>query len=204
MHYFPPLERLALNRGWRLVVLTRASCTAASVAYDARCDRWREQALRRIETRERPPMVLVGTSTTSPTGVLDDGRRLDREESELQFEDGYRRTLERLRAAGSRVIVLADTPRADKDVAECVSERPRELDGCVFADTRRVDGQFDVRAARGMDGVAVVDAAELICPDRRCAPVIGNALVLRDSNHLTATFAATLHDWLAERVPDVG
>jgi peptidoglycan/LPS O-acetylase OafA/YrhL len=204
MHYFPALERVALNRGWRLVVLTRASCTAASVAYDARCDRWRERALQRIEVDERPRMVMVGTSTTSPTGVLDGDRRLDREESEPDLEAGYRKTLERLRETGARVVVLGDTPRADKDVADCVSSRPRRLEECVFDDTRRLDGQFDVRAARDVPGVTIVDTAELICPDRRCAPVIGNALVLRDSNHMTATFAATLHDWLAQRLPEFG
>jgi hypothetical protein len=39
---------------------------------------------------------------------------------------------------------------------------------------------------------------------RLCAPVIGNVLVYRDTYHMSATFAATLADWLERRLPRVG
>jgi peptidoglycan/LPS O-acetylase OafA/YrhL len=203
MHYFPGLERVAIRRGWRLVGLTRAACTAAEIGYEARCDAWREKTLERIEQDERPDLVLVSTSTTSPRGKERNGQRRDQEESEPLFEAAFRRTLERLRATGARVVVIADTPRSPQDVAECVSEHPDELRDCAFRDDRRPEGQFDVRAARQVEGVRVIEPARLICPKRICAPVIGRALVFRDTNHLTASFSVTLRGWLDEQLPAV-
>ena len=203
MHYFRALERVATRRGWRLVALTRAACTAADVAYEPRCDEWRAAALRRIERVERPDLVLVGTSTTSPRGVSVEGERLDRERSEAVLEEGYRRTLARVRGSGARVLVLADTPRSPRDVAECVAEHPDRLHECAFPDNRRPEGQFDVRAARA-EGVRTVEAARLLCPDGLCRAVIGNALVFRDTNHLSASFVATMDAWFERHLPDLG
>jgi hypothetical protein len=49
----------------------------------------------------------------------------------------------------------------------------------------------------------VIEPAQIICPKRVCAPVIGRALVFRDTNHLTASFAVTLHGWLENQLPAV-
>jgi hypothetical protein len=47
------------------------------------------------------------------------------------------------------------------------------------------------QAAAGRDHVALIDLNDAICPDPWAA-AIGDALVYRDSGHLTATYAATL------------
>jgi hypothetical protein len=58
--------------------------------------------------------------------------------------------------------------------------------------------------------VTIIDPIDVLCPRphgggrRLCAPVIGNVLVYRDTYHMSATFAATLADWLEGRLPRVG
>ena len=67
--WFPALERLATDRGWRLVSMTKSGCTTADLnvwngivkrTYDE-CNRWREAALGRIAA-ERPELVVVSDS----------------------------------------------------------------------------------------------------------------------------------------------
>ena len=55
MQFFPAVERIAIQRGWRLVVLTKSACPSADVSsyrghgrpYHA-CDSWRRATLRRM------------------------------------------------------------------------------------------------------------------------------------------------------------
>ena len=55
--------------------------------------------------------------------------------------------------------------------------------------------------------VKVIDPMDILCPKtergRRCPAVVGNALVYRDTYHVSATYARTLVDWLAPRLPGV-
>jgi hypothetical protein len=54
-----------------------------------------------------------------------------------------------------------------------------------------------------------IDLTGYLCDAERCPPVIGNVMVYRGSNHLSASYAKTLgpalepfiHDWLATRAP---
>lgn len=47
----------------------------------------------------------------------------------------------------------------------------------------------------------MIDLTHLICPgEGECAPVVGEAVVFFDSNHLTATFARTLAPQLGEEI----
>ncbi|HEU0025088.1 MAG TPA: acyltransferase family protein [Thermoleophilaceae bacterium] len=201
MHWFPAVERVAKRRDWRLVALTRAGCAIADVRFAARCDAWREEALRRMEERERPRMVIVATSRSMSLGVVADGRRLSREESVAHLRRGLARTLRRLRAMGARVILIKDLPRSPHDVPDCVSRQPERLERCAFRREPRDDPAFDEQSTAAVDGAEAVDPAPVVCPGDLCPAVMGNALVYRDDNHFTATFAATLAPWLDGQLP---
>jgi hypothetical protein len=136
-------------------------------------------------------------------GVVDDGERLALEESFPLLEEGLVRTLERLRGSGAPVVLLKDLPRSPVDVPDCVSRNPGDLERCAFRDEREDGHSYDARAAAKVDGVRSIDPAPLLCPRRLCPAVIGNALVYRDDNHFTATFARTLAPWLGRRLPEV-
>jgi peptidoglycan/LPS O-acetylase OafA/YrhL len=203
MHYFPALERIAKRRGWRLVGLTRAGCRIADVRFASRCDIWRERTLRRIEEVERPDLIVTATTTGGTYGVVKDDKRLDPEESHGPLEEGLVRTFDRLSSTGARVAVIKDLPRSRGDVPECVSEALDRLEQCAFWDERGRTRHFDARAAERVDGAEVIDPAPLVCPKRLCPAVMGNALVYRDDNHFTATFAGTLAPWIERQLENV-
>ena len=197
MHWFPALERLAERRNWRLVALTRAGCAIADVHFAARCDLWRRHTLSRIERRERPKLVVAATSISMSMGVVVDGERLTRAASGPYLRlAGFERTLRRLRATGARVVVMKDLPRSPDDIPDCVSRHPRHLDRCAFQVDGRSEREFDDQGARRAGGVDVIDARPVVCPGGLCRAVMGDALVFRDDNHFTATYARTLSGWL--------
>lgn len=134
MQYFPPLERVANDRGWRLVNLIRVNCFPASVkSTDRYCDTWRSKTLRRIEKREKPDLVIVGSATKRSYTVKVGGEVLNRARSQPHLVDGMKKTIKRLRNAGARVIVLRDQSMAPFRPSECVAENSDRLALCAFA-----------------------------------------------------------------------
>jgi peptidoglycan/LPS O-acetylase OafA/YrhL len=206
--YFPALEPIARERGWRLLALVKLGCTPAEAhvrnpnlgrGYDE-CDEWREDALRRIE-KEKPDMVVVTGGVLF--NVVEDGEKRDGEASGPILEAGYAKTLRRLRGTRAKVAAIQDIPHAPHDVSDCVSESLDDLERCAFERGEAKDHyQFDVPAAREVEGVELVDMTPAICPDDLCRAVIGNAITYRGTNHLTATFARTLAPRLEVKLPD--
>jgi hypothetical protein len=116
------------------------------------------------------------------------------------LEAGYTETLERLRRTRARVAVIGELPRPPDDLAGCVASSLKALDTCAFE--RPDDAEaFARRAAAKVKGVELLDPAPLICPEEHCRAVIGDALVYRDRDHLTGTFARTLAPWMERQLP---
>lgn len=115
------------------------------------------------------------------------------------FEAGLERLVARLRAAGSRVVVINVIPKPDAwDIRECSNL-------AVLVDVRRclpppftMSDQVD-RAANAIEGRAArLGGAEVwnfnteICPADRCTPVRNNALVWRDPDHISLPMSRAL------------
>ncbi len=211
MQYFPPLERLAEKFHWRLVALTKAECTPAEVEIRSmvadreysQCDVWRQGALKRIETGDKNTTVVL-SSDTAYTAYGKNGEQLSGKENADALEAGYRKTLDRINAAGPQTVVIRDTPASSQDVPSCVSEDLTDLENCAFPEPREWTRDFDERAAKATPGTHLIDLTAEICPSRLCRAVIGNALVYRDKSHLTATFARTLSPWIETGLREAG
>ncbi|MFC4105279.1 acyltransferase family protein [Micromonospora zhanjiangensis] len=201
----PALQQIARQRGWRLTVDTKSQCPVLDipVADDSRrraepsCAAW-STALRERLRRERPDLIIV---TSYDYQALRDGTVLAGADNDLALIAAMRRTWAEL-AAGSRVVVLRDTPAPRIDVAECVSVHREQLTRCAVDRAAALTGAGTAQeaAASALAGVRLVDLNDAICPDIRCAPVIGGVLVYRDTNHMTATYARTLAPRLDERL----
>jgi hypothetical protein len=207
LHFFPAIEPIAVRRGLRLVHLTKKGCPPADVTLPhyagnpapyTTCNRWREHALERIAA-ERPALVIVVGA--SHYHVVRGGRILGRRASNRRIARGYVRTLERLRQLAARVTVIRDTPFPDTDIPACVEQGMRALRGCAFPRSSAFPRDDAITPAlRSLDGIALVDATSRFCPRRLCPAVIGDALVYRNTSHITATYAATLSPWLETRL----
>jgi hypothetical protein len=199
MHYFPALDAIAANRGWRLVGLLKAGCPLTTRGHDPplKCDVWRGRVLNRITRRIRPDLVIAGSSDN----YVARGRR-SMDASQTPMAQGYLRTLKRIRRTGAELFVLRDTPWAPRDTRACVVARPNRPASCGFRRGRGPGPRkpYGPRAAAKVRST-LLDPARRVCPRGRCPSVDGDVLVWRDDSHLTATYARTLAPWFARRLP---
>jgi peptidoglycan/LPS O-acetylase OafA/YrhL len=207
--WFPALNTIALDRHYRLVVMTKSGCTPASVlvfnqtllkrAY-TECSTWRKAAIARLVS-EKPKLVVVSGSFGNT--VVEGGKQLTAIASLTATRDGLAATLKALTASGSKVLVLRDTPRPGFDVPECVSAAGQNLTKCASARSKAfipASTGVEQAAAQLTKGATYVDLDNAVCPSDPCPPIIGNVLVYRDTDHMTATYAATLEPVVAESV----
>jgi peptidoglycan/LPS O-acetylase OafA/YrhL len=209
MQWFPALNEIAKERGWRLVGLTKAACPPAEVyIYNAtlrrpyrECDEWREHAIERITQKEDPSLIVTSSLPTYRPRM--DGKRLPGEEGTEELVEGYASTLKKLRSTGAPVALIEDVPHPNENVPQCVSRSLDRLQQCATPQSKALDyPKVNDRAAEEVDGVKLIDPTPIICLEKTCPAVIGDTLVYRNGAHLTATYVRTLTTWLTKKLPE--
>ncbi|MEO3752242.1 acyltransferase family protein [Streptomyces sp. B6B3] len=203
--WFPALDRIARERGWRLVSLTKASCKLAAVTtikegepYEA-CDEWRAAALDDI-AELRPALVLASSS--------DDGALAEPvDDPAAEWSAGYRETFRALAGAAGEVAVILDTPWPTGDPVDCAARHPLRLERCTnelpHALRNVAQREWTAGAARAA-GATVIDPLPWFCaPAGTCPVVVADTLVYRDDNHLNDAYAAALAPVLGARLAEL-
>ncbi|MBT0995585.1 acyltransferase [Cellulomonas sp. DKR-3] len=208
----PAVREVAEDNGWRLDTYTKGSCAFTSATpwlstidgpYET-CVEWNRAVLDTL-LADPPDVVVTSNDAVEPAG--DDGP-LTGAAGEQAVVDGFDATWQELAAAGTRVVVLGDTPWVGIDVPECVARHTGSwASACTVGEEAAAarSGLAQQESAAGTSDVPVLDLTDRFCPDGSCPPIIGGALVWRDAHHMTATYARSLApdvaDWL---VPLVG
>jgi peptidoglycan/LPS O-acetylase OafA/YrhL len=202
-HWFPAVELLARQRGWRLVPFTKFSCVFVDMRIWSprlkreytECERWRERVVDRLVAL-RPDLVIVASDQELPV-VLDAD-----DDPELQGEAAARL----IRRIPGAVAIIVDTPRSDHDVPACLARHPNAIERCTTTRSAAFGWRYRRREAEAarLTGATLVDLSAVVCPTDPCPPVIGSLLVYRDHHHLTAAFARSLVDELGAALPVVG
>ena len=202
LQWTPALINIAKKRRWELTMLMRANCTAAIVNISPPCNRWRQNALKRIRA-EKPSLVFVASNTASNTYVMKNGKRLSRAASEPHFRKGMYDTLLKLRKYGAEVTVMRDLPMSrDFLPSVCVSENRSSPGRCTFTARRPLSEAYDFAGARRLKAVQIIDPLPKVCPGGKCRAVHGNVLKYRDRGHISATYSRLLTGWLNARLQD--
>jgi hypothetical protein len=109
-----------------------------------------------------------------------------------------------------QVYVIRSTPRLPFGGPGCLSRKhdtpilrllPEPECTAPGAD-RRNDEVWDwlSTVAKPYANVQLLDLNDAVCPQGMCSAELGEQIVFRDSNHLTASFASALGPVLAERI----
>lgn len=208
-HWRATLEGLAQKKRWRGVTLARSGCpfsmaTAALPGAAAlQCVRWNRAVLQWLEDHPQVHYLFVsnhrGGEVLHPPGVGT---------VETQVA-GYRQVWDAVPDSVSRIFIIRDTPREPQRSAKCLAEVVRRLQlpatGCGVPRRVALKPDAGVTAARraASPRIRLIDLSRYMCDARECLPVVGGALVHRDSSHITQTFAATLAPYLQRRVETV-
>jgi peptidoglycan/LPS O-acetylase OafA/YrhL len=188
---FPAVEAVAKRQGWRLETYVKVSCPFIDM--DVRnlslkreyreCPPWRSAVLQLLAA-DPPDLILVSNSRWIFPVRTEDG-------TVARQAAAFARMLDRLPGT---VVVVADTPAADRDIPACLSAHPDDIRPCAVPRSTAFSGAMVTRertAAREA-GAGLVDLSRVVCPSDPCPAVVGGMIVLRDNHHLTATFARSL------------
>ena len=210
-HWFPTFQRLADERDWRLVSLTKSACPVADLpVYNTglkreyvECDQWRAAVIDRI-AKERPSMVVISDSRTGQFWV--DGAAVPAGEREDLWAAGLERSIREIEPLTDDVVVIGDTPRPGSDVPVCLSDNLDDALACATPVEKAVGAKrmATERAVAADTGAAFLDPTSWVCPTSPCPAVIGNVLVYRDGSHMTTPFARALAPYLGPALPDLG
>ena len=200
-HWRPALDYVARAKGWHAYNVTHTSCPFSTAVRDipepgrSACTRWGSDVLKWF--RRHPEVTHVFAAQLSGG----DGIVTQRRDEFAAEVDGYLKAWKTLPATVKRITVIRDTPKMRGDTDTCVqqaiSARRRAGVVCAVSRSSALDPDAAVVAARRRSPlVRSVDLTRYFCDSRTCFPVIGGALVYKDTTHLTSVYGRTLGPYL--------
>ena len=199
LQWLPALVAAGQEEGWRVVAITKAACPPAQVEFGRKevgaadsCVTWRTEALAWLA--DEPPDVAILAGAGRGYRLVDGrGEQLDDEEALAEWQRGLAATLAAL-PEETKAIVLADTPRMRTNPASCLQADPSDMSACVTPRSAAIGLPIDdaERSAAEALGAAFRSLNGWVCPYDPCPVVIGDVLLWRNADHLTATFVERL------------
>jgi peptidoglycan/LPS O-acetylase OafA/YrhL len=211
--WFPPLELIAKQRGWRLISLTKSACPDADVTVTntelqrsyTECDVWRAAALQRIN--ELHPTAVIMTSY--PDYELVSGTRRMKmssgDSARALWQSGLAKSVRAIADAGARVIVLQDTPRPGFIVPDCLVKYIDHPERCSFDAATAIDTALvsaERRAVSSVGNARYISMNDVICDTPRCASMKDGFIRYEDDHHIAVKYAESLAPELARRLTD--
>lgn len=194
--WFPTLNAIAANGGFKLVVLTKSSCPAANVELadqgafrNGPCQLWRENSLRRIKA-EHPWAVFVSNFEhySPPKGVTN---------ATLWWRKGVASTMVRLNALTQHSIYVQDTPWPNRDIPSCLLQE--KIATCAVS---RPAPELWLSQRLGTTST-IIDPTNWFC-STSCPAILSGIVVYRDSTHMSVDFAVHLDPLLTKELVAAG
>jgi peptidoglycan/LPS O-acetylase OafA/YrhL len=186
VQWFPALEKLANEKGFKLITLTKSACPSIEVVRASvgafqmsNCASWRKSALNRIAEAKPDLIVLSSFEHFIPAG--DPGR------VEQWWATGSKKTFQILQPLSPKLIYLLDTPLPERNIPDCLAST--RADKCL------------ANSQIGLPQVAdfqIIDPAKWLC-DITCPAVVRGNVAYRDASHISVATSLELSDqlWLA-------
>ena len=193
--WFPALDHIARDRGWKLLSLTQGGCPFLDItvwnrsdnAVFTHCAAWRRSVRKHLADigvdvvflSQHYGLMAADTRAPIPLSV---------------WQSQLPELLAEFVADGVLPIVLADSPNPSGNVPECVVKNRRDIQTC----NPRLDNPQDLTITEAIVGIAtstgagVVDPTRWLCSNGTCPVIVGDILAYRDGQHLSNTMV----EWL--------
>ncbi|HEY1446371.1 MAG TPA: acyltransferase family protein [Acidimicrobiales bacterium] len=201
LQWFPAIDTLANQQNDAVVVMTKATCPPIDISvYNptlgrtyTECDKWKKAELARMASLQ-PAVVILGFSREY--GIPDDHVVVDSQ----AWLSGLSKMITTIEGStGARVVLMGDDPYPQQSVPQCLSVNLSNTPACSIPrhyPYYNPGGIGQEQAVASSTGAGYVDTDPWFCISTTCTVIVGNLLVYRDDNHITASYAS----WLAPAV----
>ena len=197
LQWFPAIDDIANEEHDALVVAAKATCPPIDITVFSsdlgrdytECNEWRAAELQRMSTL-RPAVVILGFSREY--GIVDDHVVVDGK-AWLSGLSEMITTIEQ--TTGARVVLMGDDPYPQQNTPDCLSQHLTFTPDCDIPKHYpfyNPEGIPQEQAVAASTGAGYVDTDPWFCISNTCTVIMGNMLVYRDDNHITANFATWL------------
>ncbi len=141
--WFPAVEALALERGWRLIPHVKLSCPFLDMRVEhldtaleyTECAAWRDEVLG-VLAANPPDLTIVAMSHRGIFPLLAADKTVERQSQAIA------RSLGRI---PGRVVIMVDTPRTGVDIPGCIAENVVDVRPCAIPRKTAFTSLFGVR-----------------------------------------------------------
>jgi len=189
--WFPAIEKLATQKGFKLVSLTKSACPSVEVsrpdkgAFKNRdCDAWRKNSIARIK-KIHPDAVIVSSFQYYAPGTGSKDRN-------LWWSDGQQKLLASLSGSSQHLVYISDTPHPTRDIPSCISS------GKIIRCNASSRSEVSV-----VQGFQVIDPTPWLCKNE-CPAINGSTVTYRDASHISVAMSLKLAPQLLTTLTALG
>lgn len=170
--WMPVLEKLAFEKNFQLISLTKSACPGPAVAKvetgaykNADCSAWRDNSIARIKALKPMAVIVSGMQYFEvPSGYAS---RAD------WWREGEAKTYQALLGSSKHLIYISDTPHPQRDIPSCIAAG--RLDKCNS--TQPSEAIFT-------PGWQQINPTSWFCSET-CPAIIDGVVVYRDASHIS-------------------
>jgi hypothetical protein len=183
VQWFPALEKLAREKGFKLITLTKSACPSIDVVRESvgafkmsNCAAWRKGAIARI-TAAKPDLVILSSfEHFIPAG--------DPRTVKQWWAEGSERTYQTLKPLTSKLIYVLDTPLPDRNIPNCLAST--SADKCLAGSKLGLPQVADFE---------IINPSDWLC-DGQCKAIVRGNVAYRDASHISVATSLELSDSL--------
>ena len=181
--WFPALQRIARDRKWKLINLTKSSCPAITLEttrnrkFDSSCAIWQVKLITKINS-DQPKFVIFSDFTEYQYPLLKKSNSY-----EMTWRSGLDTFLSQIKVP---FIFLGDTPKP----SSAVGDFPLTRTDTTIATQKSVEAH----------GGTYINTAAWLCSNR-CHATLNGVNTYRDSTHISVHTAEALSTKLAAAIP---
>jgi len=183
VQWFPALEKLAAEKGFRLITLTKSACPSIDVVRESvgafkmsNCVSWRKSTIDRIAVEKPELIILSSFEHFVPPG---DPRKVKE-----WWAAGSERTYKTLQPLTSKIVYLLDTPLPKRNIPDCLAS--------TSADKCLANSKLGLPQTANFE---IVDPAKWLC-QVECRGIVRGNVAYRDASHISVATSLELADSL--------
>jgi len=183
VQWFPALQKSAVEKGFKLITLTKSACPSIDVVRESvgafkmsNCAAWRKSAIARIATAKPDLVILSSFEHFVPQG---DPRNVNK-----WWAEGSERTYQKLKPLGAKIVYLLDTPLPKRNIPDCLAS--------TSADKCLADPKLGLPQTANFE---IIDPSTWLC-SLVCPAIVRGNVAYRDASHISVATSLELSESL--------